>query len=329
MEGTRVGVLRELEEWAFNDTASMVCWMCGIAGTGKSTIAHSFCELLEERGMLGASYFCSLSLAEASNAENILPTIATRMAQASPPILSSLLQLLQDNPDRARSKRPEVQLKSLISQPIANSVVGCTGRCYKVIVIDALDECINQLVVTSLIKTLLASTSSLPIKIFISSRDEPHIRAAFDAVAFQGIFHLHEIEKSIVQDDIQTYLSKSLEQISNIEKDWKTSPEVLIIATRADKLFIYAATVIRMLNTQESHYQDRLQDIIDNSSCEPLDAGSLTHQLDSLYNQIMARVFDKGIMHNEATTRRNVLQTIIFLQNPFTCQCTRKLIGPE
>ena len=59
MKGTRQQILAELEEWAFDDTAPRVCWLNGMAGTGNTCIAHTFSEILDEKQMLGASFFCS------------------------------------------------------------------------------------------------------------------------------------------------------------------------------------------------------------------------------------------------------------------------------
>ena len=49
MAGTREQILDELEGWAINDTTPNVCWLNGMAGTGKTSIAHTLCERLDER----------------------------------------------------------------------------------------------------------------------------------------------------------------------------------------------------------------------------------------------------------------------------------------
>jgi adenylylsulfate kinase-like enzyme len=57
MPGTRVKFLADLEAWAVDDISSKVYWLVGMAGTGKSTISHSLCEILDGKNMLGASFF--------------------------------------------------------------------------------------------------------------------------------------------------------------------------------------------------------------------------------------------------------------------------------
>jgi hypothetical protein len=107
----------------------------------------------------------------------------------------------------------EVQFNQLVRDPLEP----CTGRdagIYKVVVIDAVDECTNLNVASSLIKLILRSAHNIPLKIFIASRDEPPIRAAFDvASSLRHRFILHEVEKDVVEGDIRRYIETSLSEI--------------------------------------------------------------------------------------------------------------------
>jgi hypothetical protein len=47
MEGTRVKILADLEDWASDDNSKKVYWMVGMAGIGKSSISHTLCEMLD------------------------------------------------------------------------------------------------------------------------------------------------------------------------------------------------------------------------------------------------------------------------------------------
>ena len=59
MPGTRVKILADLEAWASDGLSTKVYWLVGMAGTGKSTILHTLCEILDAKNMLGGSFFCS------------------------------------------------------------------------------------------------------------------------------------------------------------------------------------------------------------------------------------------------------------------------------
>jgi hypothetical protein len=84
MGGTRVKILAGLEAWASDDLSNKVYWLVGMAGTGKSTILHTLCEILDGKNMLGASFFCSRGSENTRNARLIVPTIAHSLASTSP-----------------------------------------------------------------------------------------------------------------------------------------------------------------------------------------------------------------------------------------------------
>jgi hypothetical protein len=88
-------ILEDLMEWAKDPHKSRLYWMNGMAGTGKTTVAYTFCQQLQEKGLLGANFFCSRSLSECSDVRNIIPTIARQLARSCPPFASALLEVLE------------------------------------------------------------------------------------------------------------------------------------------------------------------------------------------------------------------------------------------
>src|ERR1700760_1760503 len=82
-ENTRQQILKELMEWALCVGGPIFFWLCGMAGTGKTTIAYSFCEWLDNIGLLGASFFCSHTLEETRDIKAVIPSIARQLANRS------------------------------------------------------------------------------------------------------------------------------------------------------------------------------------------------------------------------------------------------------
>ena len=54
----------------------MFFWLNGLAGTGKSTIAQTFAEMVANNGALGASFFCSRDYLDRKELKNTFPTLA-------------------------------------------------------------------------------------------------------------------------------------------------------------------------------------------------------------------------------------------------------------
>ena len=52
----------------------------GMAGTGKSTILQTLCEILDRKNKLGGNLFCLRGSENARNARLIVPTLAHSLA---------------------------------------------------------------------------------------------------------------------------------------------------------------------------------------------------------------------------------------------------------
>jgi nucleoside-triphosphatase THEP1 len=308
-----------------DDDASRVYWMVGMAGTGKSTIAQTFCEMLDGKNMLGASFFCSRTSENTRNARLIIPAIAHALASSSPSIKAEVVKAIDNEPELAEwtySNLPD-QFQKLIRHPIETAVPQGV-KTYKVIVIDAVDECTDLRVVSSLIQLFLQSTSAVPLKVFIASRDENYIRNAFYAKAHleqPDVFHLHEVKKDVVKEDISRYLTVSLAEIHKYNIDttgtsdtvWPSQSELSRLLDHAGKLFIYAATAIRYIDEGGEHYMSRLSVMANQDS----KSGSKlqTSTIDGLYGLILEHA-SASKEDSEVIPMRRLVSIIIFLRDP-------------
>jgi hypothetical protein len=98
MKGTRIDVLLQLEHWLKDRQDKRVLWLNGLAGTGKSTIAHTFAEMSFADGKLGASFFCSRDFEDRSSLRSIFPTLAFQLAHQYPEFRRELLPVLKGKP---------------------------------------------------------------------------------------------------------------------------------------------------------------------------------------------------------------------------------------
>jgi MoxR-like ATPase len=117
MEGTRVSLLNELREWSMDVDAPPIFWLEGMAGTGKSAIARSFCRSLHEAHRLGGSFFCLRGNESRANVKRILPTLAWFLARQDSQYQTSLLEILREAPDVADYTITR-QVEFLLKNPI-------------------------------------------------------------------------------------------------------------------------------------------------------------------------------------------------------------------
>ncbi|KAG8681076.1 hypothetical protein FRC08_015854 [Ceratobasidium sp. 394] len=138
MPNTRTDVLQDLQEWVHYGKFQKVYWLSGTAGAGKTTVAYSLCEWLENSGKPFASFFCSRDLQDCRNVQQIIPSLAYQLAQLSRPFRCAVLNALEQDPDVCNRPVNE-QFKALIATPLQR--VGYTFGLDVLIVLDALDEC--------------------------------------------------------------------------------------------------------------------------------------------------------------------------------------------
>jgi hypothetical protein len=319
MHGTRVEILKNLKAWALNVHSRKVYWLMGMAGTGKSTISQSFCEILDGMNLLSASFFCSRTSVKTSNPSFIIPSIAYALVRGSPVIKCEVIKAIKDEPKLAEPtyQRREHQFRKLVCDPVQNSICEENQMHDKVIIINTLNECPDMGFVSSLIQLILKFASNLPLKFLFAShdRDLTH-NTFFSDPNLSTMFQLHKVEKDIVEDDIRKYVFASLIRIhhKNLGHEGDRRPseaDVCELVHDSDRLFIYASTTICFISDGSSLYKSRLKDIIKQES------KLHTSAIDNIYGYILFHACQSKELH-EIAQMRDLTLVIIFLQNPLT-----------
>ena len=334
MQGTRVSLLSELVQWSTDLTAPPIFWLDGMAGTGKSAIARSFCRSLQDKQLLGGSFFCRRGHESRANVKRILPTLAWFLAHQDSQYQATLLEILQDAPDITDygiNRQVDFLLKTPFSRVSLNQQSTRATRPSFVLAIDALDECADAEEVEQLLKKLLSICSDLPVKFFLTSRPERHIVTNFEFSQFDmpRIFRLHDIEQDIVEADILLYLTKQLRDIrsssrfpSMFPSSWPASRDINILTRLSGKLFIYAFTAVKFIAAK--NHVERLQTL----TRLTVDAGQPFHgPLDTMYSLIISTAVDP----NECTSKeicmtKQILAAIIGIREPLLLSDLAKLL---
>src|SRR5271156_940719 len=147
-----------------------------MAGTGKTTIMETFCSLLNEKDLLGASFFCSIkSKTPQQDVRTIFPSIAKTLARNHARFREKLAEVLATFSDPLGMNLKD-QYHKLIAGP-AEAVFRKDEII--VIAIDALDECEDQEGIEKLLGTILDYKPNVPLRFLATSQPEWRIREAF------------------------------------------------------------------------------------------------------------------------------------------------------
>ncbi|KZV73863.1 hypothetical protein PENSPDRAFT_749719 [Peniophora sp. CONT] len=334
---TRLDVLDKLRSWSRDSTAPPIYWLNGMAGTGKSTIARSFGHYLYGESRLGGSFFCSRGDdATLKNAQFILPTLSRALAAEDPEYRSALVRVLGG---RGVELRPVVwplkdQVDKLLQKPFEDIVAARRDAKGKrtlllprqlVLVIDALDETTGK-IIEDLLKALVAALEKikLPIKIFLTSRPEEHIRSQLGKLSDESILRLHDIEREVVEKDIRRYVVHRFNTIVESFRDltlplnWPKSRDVERVVQLAGHLFIHAFTTTKYIS--DGNPVERLKDVVGHAaapSANPLD------DLDRVYIFILESIHGN---YKEKRLTWRILAAIFTVQHPLNVSTLADLL---
>ncbi|KAG6814165.1 hypothetical protein H0H87_008696 [Tephrocybe sp. NHM501043] len=198
-----------------------------------------------------------------------------------------------------------------------------------ILVIDALDECENGPLAELLLQTLLKFASQLPVKFFLTSRPEPSIQ--HNMLGTNGyspsVLHLHDIEQSLVEADIQIYL---LDMFANVNPPFFRD-EIFQLTKLAGKLFVFASTAAQYINpgVHGVNPHNRLKTMLKLASTPTPEAGTKRpyKNLDELYGNILAAAFNSELEDDETQVMKLVLRTVICAKEPMAADTMASFLG--
>ena len=330
LRGTRTDILLQLEYWLEDKESQPIFWLNGLAGTGKSTIAQTFAEITYAEGKLGASFFCSRGSENRSNIQAIFPTLAFQLAYQYPSFRQHLLQVLRADPG-LRHKSLCSQLEKAIVDPFKATNIPT------LIIIDALDECKDDQPASAILSVLSRYVDKLPnVKFFITGRPEPPIQSGFRLQLLQPItevLRLHEVEPSLVDNDIRLFLKTQLNAIAktwsdpDFTQDWPNPSHLDILCNKAAGFFIYASTVVKYITSKSCIPTEQLEQIIS----LPQSTAEEGRGIDPLYTQILEQVVDVNASNKNKekiySRFKTVVGAVMLVFNPLSRKAFSELLG--
>ncbi|KAG8961351.1 hypothetical protein FRC00_012493 [Tulasnella sp. 408] len=308
----------------------------GMAGIGKSTIAHTIAEEEDKKHQLGASFFFSRDEADRRNPHLVYPTIAFQLAGFDNSLREAITQALEQDADIGHAMMQK-QFEQLIAGPLGKFKGAAKTILF---VLDALDECspssgaIEILARWALVLPRVSNQVGVAFKVLITSRPELHIHNQFDNSPLRLIsrsFVLHDIEKSVVKADIQLFLNGRLAHLATLHgvaQPWPTVAEISALVSSSDNLFIFASTTVNFIEGAKSgrSLQHRLDQLLTPDSNKKTSAFA---QLDALY--ILVLEIAEGDLEETLPKAKEtfhlVLETIVLLLDPLPPKALGELLS--
>ncbi|KAF4617852.1 hypothetical protein D9613_006411 [Agrocybe pediades] len=339
---TRVKIREIIMRWILlgrdgdDQAGKQFMWLNGAAGCGKSAIAQSTIESCIGQRLLLASFFFNRSDATRNHAGSFVATLAYQLYCAFPEteVQTEILSTIKKDP-LVFKKTLQEQFTSLIIQPLRAHLSKDRSAQLPVpflIVIDGLDECTDhtaqKAVLTCLAESLRHSSISIPI--FVASRPEHDIKMSFSSKSLKDIHTCLSLDLQGTNDansDVRLYLYDRFAEIKDdfdtrttgrkLDQDWPGDKVIESLVWKASGQFIYAATVIRYVESTR-HRPDHRLDIVLN--LRPVHGDHPFAELDSLYAMILKSALDiERVL--------DVLSLCFINDGPICCSIIEKLLS--
>ncbi|KAI0028757.1 WD40-repeat-containing domain protein, partial [Vararia minispora EC-137] len=286
LPGTRTRFLDDLSAWVNDLDGARVRFLIGVAGAGKSAIAHSLGSRFNGLSRLGCFFAFDRNFQKERSPQSVLSAVAHELASWNPDFKHALASVLRARNSLSHTTDIAVQWDSLIIEPAKK--VTFVGPI--LIVIDAFDESasMDQQSRRRLLTCLSDDAASLPnnFRILITSRPEDDIRRTLR----DRHLHVDSVEVSLADidaaADIEAYVRHSLNPLDRDDQPL-TEDQLLQIGQKAEGLFQWAYTACRVIieNPAGSSLQDRFE-----RRMAPILHGS-SSSLDDLYSGILHGIF--------------------------------------
>ena len=220
-------------------------------------------------------------------------------------------------------------MRKLIVKPLRSIDVST------VIVIDALDECTDDEPQSAILSVIGRLAEGIPkAKFFITGRPEPRIRSGFRLELLRpltDVFVLHDVQPSLVNNDIRLYLNHELSELSRRRRihGWPANEHIDLLCRRAAGLFVYAVATVKFLDSKTHLPKQRLDIIVNLPECTVPEGKTRFDPkmtLDSLYMSILQMAFSEEDPEVDFKVRLTI-GAVILAVNPLPPSAITELVG--
>ncbi|EIM84651.1 WD40 repeat-like protein [Stereum hirsutum FP-91666 SS1] len=266
LDGTRVQVIDQITHWINSvDDPRRVFFLCGQAGTGKSSIAHTIGFHFKSIGRLGAFFGFDHASPREERLTHVLLTVAHNLAGWDAHFRRELAAVIRKDPTLAGTTDIPQQWKKLLCEPMTKLADSTCGPI--VIILDALDESGDLSRRKNLLSLLTDGATNLPrnVRIVVTSRLEDDVRRCILNKDANPISHMLMDKVINTTDDILTYVRHEMMHSDDYEEHLD-SEQCKMLATKAEGLFQWASTVCKYLRGNNEIgllLEERLDDILE------------------------------------------------------------------
>ncbi|KAF8644600.1 hypothetical protein AX16_008374 [Volvariella volvacea WC 439] len=266
-----------------------ILWLFGPAGIGKSAIAKSTADRLDEKGSIAkvaGSFFFWRGDPSRNSLHHFVPTLAYQLTVFDERVGVEIDRVIDNHP-LVLSTEIGVQWRKLIVEPV-KAVFNVPPAA---IILDGLDECGDEKDQRKVLDLISSCGPDFPFAFLVTGRPETHLQNAFKSQTLSALcrdpINLSECRND---DEMQIFIRSSFSAIYNQHRDilecyssesaWPSPDVICDIIDNAQGQYIYPVTLFKYINEDGINPHERLQEFLQE---EP---GTFS-PLDRLYMQVL------------------------------------------
>ncbi|KAF9554824.1 hypothetical protein CPC08DRAFT_712575 [Agrocybe pediades] len=303
---TRVAIIQTIIDWSLDTTTDgrinvkPILWLKGGAGAGKSAIARSIAEQCSGESLLLGTFFFGTADTTRNHVGRLVATLTYQVCMIFPEFRDMVSTVIEDDPF-IFSRSLGTQFATLFIRPLYTILASrpATVKTPHLVIIDGLDECSANIdSQQDLLFTLQEVTSSTSLlRFLVCSRPESHLNSAFSSPRMANIHYKIFLDNDYsARQDIKLYLEDKFREIKEghpfkhkLPTTWPSPDIIRDLADKSSGQFIYAATVVRYVESPRHRPDQRLDAIL---NVRPAFKDLPFTELDALYQHIISKADD-------------------------------------
>lgn len=279
LANTRSHIIKQVRSWVEDSSRSRdtnIFLLTGVAGAGKSTVAHTVAQHYAATKQLASSFFFNREVNDRKDPQHLISTIAADLCRTNDQLAEQIIAVIEQD-GRVVSAPIARQFKELVVGPCGNFA----SESPLVIVLDGLDEGCNADLLW-----ILCEVSRLPrhFCFFVTSRIFPGLEALRQKPHVYSITLDIHLQESI--DDMAFVISDRLNQVAvhhGLGNDWPEADLIASFTDRSEGLPLWISTICDYLCTRSDPTAE-LQTLVSASHTSIMSAEL---KMDKLYSTIL------------------------------------------
>ncbi len=261
MPGTCEWILTEpaFAVWMRNTSTSRILWLNALPASGKSILSSFIINYLREAGVLCQFYYFRFGDQTKRSPNSFLRSVAFQLAQEVPAFKQALTELCGEGMRLGKADSRTIWQKLFKTALLKLDVM--TPLYW---VIDALDESDSPHLLLEILSNI--SCSKVPIRVFITSRQNPSIALAFERLASSTPVEIISAKHST--SDIRMYVETEIEFMRGDSEFKQRMTEKILERAGGNFLWVHLA----LKEVLECHFQDAAEQALEDvpAGMEPL-----------------------------------------------------------